>query len=142
MYVNDRLIDTTNSGSWTQTKLTNLVVGTRYKISVAAVNADGESARVDVYQVAAVMPDPPRNVQAVPGNGWIDVYWDPPLDDGGAPIGSYYINGWIRRLNQSETQCDPTGPTSCRMPNVINGEVYDITVFAQSSASFVLMNGA
>lgn len=99
--------------------MTNLVVGTRYKFSVSAVNADGESAKAEVYQIAAVMPDPPRNVQAVPGDGWIDVYWDPPIDDGGAPIGRYLINGWIRALNQSEMRCDMTGPTSCRMPTVV-----------------------
>jgi len=74
VYVNDKLIDTVNAGSWTQSKLTNLVVGTRYKFSVAAVNADGESPPVDVYQVAVVMPDSVRNVLAVPGDGWIDVY--------------------------------------------------------------------
>lgn len=32
VYVQDNLIDTVNAGSWTQTKLTNLVVGTRYKV--------------------------------------------------------------------------------------------------------------
>lgn len=73
VYVNDKLLDTTNDGSWTQTKVTNLVVGTRYKFSVSAVNFDGESARVDVYQTAVVQPDPPRNLQAVPGDGWIDL---------------------------------------------------------------------
>lgn len=73
VYVNDQLIDTTNAGSWMETKVTNLLVGTRYKFSVSAVNADGESAKVDFYQTAAVQPDPPRNVQAVPGDGWIDV---------------------------------------------------------------------
>lgn len=44
---------------------------------------------------------------------------DPPLDTGGAPIGKYFVNGFIRFLNISETQCDSTGPTSCRMPNVV-----------------------
>lgn len=33
-----------------------------------------------------------------------------------------------------------TGPTSCRMPNVINNEVYDIMVFAISSVPSMLIS--
>ena len=68
VYVNDTLIDTVNANSWMETKLTHLEVGTHYKLSVSAVNTDGESPRVDVYQTAAVLPDPPRNVQVSAGS--------------------------------------------------------------------------
>lgn len=67
---------------------------------------------------------------------------DPPLDNGGAPVEQYLVNGFIPFLNQSETRCDMTGPTSCRMPTVINNEVYDIMVFAKSSAPLMLLSDA
>lgn len=68
VYVDDKLIDTVNANSWMETKLTHLKVGIQYKLSVSAVNADGESPLVDVYQTAVVLPDPPRNVQVSAGS--------------------------------------------------------------------------
>lgn len=135
VYVNDVLASTVNNNvnQPFQAKITNLVIGQRYKFAVAAVNADGESPRAEVYQWAVVAPDPPRNPQAVPGDGWIDVYWDAPLDDGGSPAINYFVLGFQFTTNQTFTLCNMTSITTCRMPNVVNNEVYQFTVYAVSN---------
>ena len=41
--------------------------------------------------LAAETPDAPENVRAAPGNALVDLTWDPPAVDGGAPITYYKI---------------------------------------------------
>src|SRR5204862_1584568 len=41
--------------------------------------------------VLATLPSAPQNRQAVGGNGQVTLTWDPPSDDGGAPIRLYTI---------------------------------------------------
>ncbi len=41
--------------------------------------------------LAAETPDAPENVRAAPGNALVDLTWDPPAVDGGAPITDYKI---------------------------------------------------
>ena len=78
--MNDVLIETTDI-SWS--RIAPLVAGTMYKFTVKAVNYAGESAPVSANKIAETQPSPPLNPQAVPGNGWVDLYWDPPKDNGG-----------------------------------------------------------
>jgi len=47
----------------------------------------------DAFAVAPAVsnPDPPRNMTLLPGPDHVDISWEPPLDDGSAPIASYEV---------------------------------------------------
>lgn len=72
VYCDNRLVQTTRK---TTSIITNLVVGTTYNFAVAAVDSTGESTRVAASATAQVRPSAPMNVQLVPGDGTIDVFW-------------------------------------------------------------------
>ncbi len=79
----------------------------------------------------------PLNPQAVPGDGTIDLYWDPPASLGGGPISGYLVLGGP----DPPATCVPTGPTSCRFSGLTNGEYYDdMFVFAEKSPYFSLIS--
>jgi len=91
------------------------------------VNLDGESSRVETSETAQIGATAPRNVQAQPGDRTIDVYWDPPANNGGTPITGYYV--FINPF-AGVGDCVPTGQTSCRFSNLTNGEDYEMSVMA------------
>jgi len=91
------------------------------------VNLDGESSRVETSETAQIGATAPRNVQAVPGDRTIDVYWYPPANNGGTPITGYYV--FINPF-AGVGDCVPTGQTSCRFSNLTNGEDYEMLVMA------------
>ena len=72
VYCDDKLVQTTRT---TTSRVANLAIGTVYKFSVAAVDATGESTRVEASATAQVRPSSPMNVRLVPGDGTIDVFW-------------------------------------------------------------------
>jgi len=104
-----------------------LTIGLRYVFGVSAVNLDGESSRVETSETAQIGATAPRNVQAQPGDRTIDVYWDPPANNGGTPITGYYV--FINPF-AGVGDCVPTGQTSCRFSNLTNGEDYEMSVMA------------
>jgi hypothetical protein len=74
--------------------LTNVLLATQYEMIVVAFNIRGPGAPVllRVY-VPADTPSEPRNVMAIPtGPSSIQLTWDEPADDGGAPIDGYVID--------------------------------------------------
>ena len=72
VFVNGVLVETTTA---TSTYVTALTVGQQYSLSVKAINPNGGSTPVVLSAVAQVQPSAPLHVQAVPGDGTIDVYW-------------------------------------------------------------------
>ena len=72
VYMDGVLVESTTA---TDSYVTQLTKGQRYSFSVTAVNANGESAPVVLSAVAQVQPSAPLNVQAVPGDETLDVYW-------------------------------------------------------------------
>ncbi len=74
----------------------SLVNGTSYDIVVRAVNALGSGAVSGTVAAAPVAPavtapGPPTEVAVVPGDGQAAVSWQPPADDGGAPVSEYTV---------------------------------------------------
>lgn len=67
----------------TRAYIVMLTVGQRYNFSVTAANVAGESSPVAASAVAQLRPSSPLAVQAVPGDGVIDVSWLPPTNNGG-----------------------------------------------------------
>jgi hypothetical protein len=72
VYTDGVLVETTVA---TDCYVTMVTQGQRYSFSVTAVNANGESTPVVQSAIAQVPPSAPLNVQAVPGDGTLDVYW-------------------------------------------------------------------
>lgn len=129
VYINGDLFETTVLRA---SRILTVKTGTTYAFSVAAVNDAGEGPRVTVQETAQVEPTEPLNVSAVPGNGWIDVSWDPPQDSGGTPITGYRVNVDPK----PSTPCVFEKPTDtfCRITGVRNNRYYDIEVQAKNAA--------
>jgi len=71
---------------------TNLINGNTYSYKVSAVNSAGEGALSQPASAMAVgPPSMPENVFASPGNLFVILTWNPPLNNGGAPITSYKV---------------------------------------------------
>jgi len=68
-------------------------------VSVIHLEDTGEESLLrsgSLYDAFAVTlavsdPDPPRNLTLLPGPDYVDISWEPPLNDGGAPIVGYDV---------------------------------------------------
>jgi len=66
---------------------TSVKNGETYYYSITAVNFVGESSHSDIKTARPVgLPDPPSNIWIVPCDGYVDISWGQPRDDGGAGI--------------------------------------------------------
>lgn len=70
-----------------------LAAGTVYFFRVTAFSEEaGESAPSNVLSARTFsLPAAPQNLTATGGSGRVVITWDPPADDGGAPVTSYRI---------------------------------------------------
>jgi hypothetical protein len=75
----------------------------------------------------AGVPGAPTNVYAIAGDGAAEVFWDPPLNDGGSPILEYYVT------TPDGMGCT-TSDTHCTAYNLTYGETYAFTVAALNAA--------
>jgi sugar lactone lactonase YvrE len=70
------------------------------------------------------VPGPPTDVNAVPGDGQVEVSWNAPLDTGGL-----VITGYTATAFPGGESCTST-TTSCVITGLTNGATYSITVTA------------
>lgn len=78
-------------------------------------------------------PAPPQNFQASPGDGFVDLKWSTPRDDGGAAITDYNIYRVTKP--EGETLLTTVGNLlTYTDKNVINGQTYYYQVSAVNSA--------
>jgi hypothetical protein len=75
---------------------------------------------------AGNVPGAPLRVEALAGNGILDVKWTAPADDGGSPI-TYYT------VKAGSAGCSTTVATSCTVSNLTNGKAYEVTVTANNT---------
>lgn len=93
-------IDVTSGTSYTFTGLTN---GTEYTFIVRAVNEMGAGAEASITATPSpeiTPPSAPQNFTATRGDGWVELTWTAPEDDGGADIDEYHVskdggNTWV-----------------------------------------------
>ena len=111
--------------SYNDTGLTN---GITYYHIVTAVNSIGESppsigvATMPLRDVS--VPSPPRNLEANTGNGFVELSWEAPEDDGGAVIMGYKIYKGNAPGNETYFDSEIGFTISHNDTTVTNGEIY------------------
>ncbi|XP_047491377.1 twitchin-like isoform X5 [Penaeus chinensis] len=129
-----------SNGPEPSAELNNLTPGTEYQFRVRAVNAEGESEPLKADEPVLAKdpyeePGAPENLKVADyDQNKVDLKWEPPKSDGGAPIQKYIIEkkdkygGW-------DKACEvPASRTSCSVPDLIEGETYEFRVRAVNPA--------
>ena len=81
---------------------TGLINGVTYYYRVSAVNSVGESVgSAEASTNPAGVPTAPQDLQATPGNAYINLTWQPPANNGGSAITNYEV--WRGAASGTET---------------------------------------
>jgi len=111
-----------------------LINGDRYNYFVRALNDVGESGQCnEVSAVPMRIPSQPLAVALDRGNGYLNLTWSPPLDDGGSRINVYKV---IRRTLDDGSERSVEMPGSSRYHNdtsVERGKTYEYSIIARNS---------
>lgn len=112
-------------------KLTGLVAGTSYSVTVVATNATGNgSTSVAKSLVPGAAPASPGTPTGVAGNSEVRVTWTAPADDGGLAITKYTVTS----TPEGKT-CSPAGTELvCTVTSLSPGTVYTFAVTATNDA--------
>jgi subtilisin family serine protease len=112
-------------------RLTGLVAGATYSITVVATNSAGSGASSAAKPLSVgVAPSAPGTPTMVAGNGEIQVTWTAPTDNGGLAISKYTVTS----TPESKT-CSPTGAElSCVVTGLTIGTKYTFSVSATNDA--------
>ncbi|MDG6225198.1 MAG: fibronectin type III domain-containing protein [Candidatus Thermoplasmatota archaeon] len=98
---------------------TNVVNGITYHYRVTAVNNIGEGAATETKNTKpAGIPSPPSNINVVSGDGFIDISWAEPEDDGGDPVTDV-------KIYRGE---DPNSSVVILTTSILGGSFRDTTV--------------
>jgi len=119
------------------TTVTALTTGTKYYFTVKAANAIGSSAHSsEVWAIpGGSVPGAPTHAAATKGYSSAKVTWDAPSSVGGSAIGSYTVTAADSTIpgHGGQTCTWTSGPLSCSVTALINGESYTFTVTAANS---------
>ncbi|XP_018789320.1 PREDICTED: twitchin isoform X17 [Bactrocera latifrons] len=124
-----------------EAKIIGLQEGKPYKFRVKAINKEGESEPLEIEKpIIAKNPfdEPDKPGRPEPTNwdkDFIDLAWNPPQTDGGAPIQKYIIQmhdksgrGWV------DTATVPGDHTKGTVSNVEEGHEYEFRIVAVNKA--------
>jgi titin len=123
--------------SGTTTTVTSLTNGTTYYFTVKAVNAIGSSpASSEVFAIpAGTVPGAPTGVTAAPGLASATVAWTAPSNLGGSAVTRYTavaVDATVPARG-GQTCTWTTGPLSCIVSGLTDGDSYSFTVTATNS---------
>ncbi|KHN73749.1 Twitchin [Toxocara canis] len=128
-------------GAQTTAVVDGLVQGHEYKFRVCAVNAEGESEPLETIGSTLA-----KNPYDVPGKtskpelvDWdkdhVDLKWNPPTNDGGAPIEGYVIEVKDKfSPSWKEAMEVPAGQLTATVGNLKQGEEYEFRIRAKNKA--------
>lgn len=125
-------------------EVTGLTPGKEYKFRVSAVNSEGESEPLVAEQTIIAKnpydePDKPTDLEATDWDkDHIDLKWNPPFNDGGAPITSYIVEKkdkygeWEKALEVPAFGSE--GPVKATVGDLIENQPYEFRVRAVNKA--------
>ena len=117
---------TTVSNVTSPATVNGLTNGTTYTFSITATSSVGTSSAAVVTATPRTVPAAPTNVVGTRGNAKVEVTFDTPALDGGAPITSYTVTS-------SPGDIKATGTTSpITVTGLTNGTSYTFTVTAKN----------
>jgi fibronectin type 3 domain-containing protein len=115
-------------GNLTTYNDTSVTPGTTYYYRVSAVNIIGEGPLSnEAFDTPPTVPSAPINLAAESGNAYVNLSWDIPASDGGAPIIEFYI---YRNGTGGNYDSVPAGQLWYNDTGVINGITYTYNVSA------------
>ena len=116
---------------------TGLIPGQPYTFDVVAITQAGPGTVVQANGgdplVFVGEPGPVVDASAAPAVGGINVSWQAPLNNGGAPISSYTVTAVP--VDGGTTRTCTTATVSCTVPSVVAGTTYNLTVRATNAAA-------
>ena len=130
-------ISSVTVGPQNEATVENLDNGETYYFRVQAINDAGEGPYSEIISAVPAGPTgPPRNLEAVAWDGEVSLQWDPPFDDGGAPLTEYRVTIVDPDTLEITTASVLTGSTqtSFEMTNVVNGVDYRFAVQGVNAA--------
>lgn len=113
---------------------TSVMNGVTYSYNVTTVTDFGIS--LPSNQVSATpmtFPDPPLNLTLEPGSGYINVTWDPPLDNGGSSIMIYRLYRTGGELDDAMFEISYSSGNRYQDMNLLNGSTYSYCISAVNS---------
>ncbi len=121
-----------------------LETGLIYQITLTAINEVGESGQSAPYrqkvigEIVKTPPKAPRNVSVIGHDKSLEITWDAPSYNGGAPIMGYhvYLNGNKVTTDDKLADKDARTYTATKLGSVdlVNGTEYIVTVAAVNEA--------
>ncbi len=132
----------TTDAEGTTCAIDGLTNGTGYTVAVVASNSEGEGAAASVTATPRTVPGSPRMITATARHEGADVSWLPPTSDGGAAVTGYVVSATHGVTGSVTTTCVPTGETTCRFSDLVNGVSYSFTVRATNAAGTGVALGA
>ena len=119
----------------TSTIIDSLTNNQPYQLRVRAVNSAGRStwSPIATGTPAAQVPDAPGRPTVNPGNAQLVVMWTKPSDNGD-PINDYNVEYREGNSGDWSEHASPGTVTGTTIPNLINGQSYQVRVQARSSA--------
>ena len=145
-YIGGTLVATVGVGRVTDTVMTGLANGHGYTFTVTAMNAvsPGPSSAHSNSVVPTGVPDVPTIGTATAGDASATVTWTAPTSDGGSPITSYTVTAAdsTTPANGGQTCTWSSGPLTCTVNGLTNGDSYIFTVTATNAVGTGAASGA
>ncbi|MCU0799165.1 MAG: fibronectin type III domain-containing protein [Candidatus Thermoplasmatota archaeon] len=118
--------------------MTGLVNGRIYYCYVTAFNIMGDSKKSEMMTGIPIgLPDPPVDLKAVPGDGYVQLSWSKPVKDGGSAIMRYFVLRGTDQTSWEEfNEVVNISSTSYNDTKVENGITYKYVVRAMTSIGF------
>ncbi len=119
-----------------QCNVTGLTNGDTYTFTVTATNGVGKGSASAASNAVtpATVPEAPIIGTAARGNTSASVTWTAPTSNGGSPITGYTVTAADSTTSANGGQtCTTTGPLSCTVTGLTNGDSYTFTVTATNA---------
>ena len=128
---------------WNACTLSGITNGVEYTITVVATNKSGDSlASTAITATPCTTPDPPQQITATSGVGYVTISWIAPVGDGGSPILAYTAYAFDPDGNSAGMCSVSSEEFFCTITGLTNFTSYSFTVTAANvageSASAVL----